>query len=1091
MSVTVNVVGQTAVSVSVAASTSVSVVASGGIGPAGFLTVPGTSTQAFGTFQLQAGDGITVSTANGQFLISSYPSTAVSSLAPVQSVAGRTGSILLQASDVTAGTFAIGRIPTIGYTALSGVPTEFTPASHTHDAAAISSGTLSIARVPTISYTALSNTPATFTPSAHTHSTTDVVAFTAAASAAAPVQSVQSRTGAVVLTRADITAAAEVHTHSTADIVGLTAAFSQVGHTHDAAAVASGVLDIARIPVIGYTALSGVPGSFAPGAHTHSTTDIVAFTASASAAAPVQSVAGRTGAISLAAADVAGLAGVATSGSYTSLSNVPATFAPSSHTHSTTEVVGLTAAFSQPGHTHSTSDITGYQGLPAQAGYAGPLVTDGTNATWTSRYSIVSPVLVQGAGMSFTRDTAAGEITIAFAGGTSGLAVGSLTPLALGVAAAGSSANASREDHVHKLPTVADITAASASHTHDAAAVTSGTLDIGRIPTIGYTALSGVPVSFTPSTHTHDAAAIASGTIDAARLPAGVSGLNALTGGITIAGGANVTVSTASSTITIAAGGGGGEDALLRSIFVPPAPTGLTVTAGNAQATLSWTAPTGVIAQAPITDYREQYSTDNGATWTTFTAAASTATTATVTGLTNGTSVRLRVAAVNAVGVGTYTAASAAVTPVAGDPLFANVSLLLHGDGNITDSSPFAKTLSTTGTVSTAGTPRFGSASLAFSGSGRLVVPSDSTLTFAGDFTIEMFVQFSANPGNYIALFAGSSGTTQMFLTTNSDGNGLRWGRSAVAEYASGDFTWAMGTWYHVAVRRASNAVTLWVNGNNITSGSPTNSMTFSGGMNLFGGIGSVNDLNGLVDEFRITQGVARTITPPTAAFPTRGIYEDPFFESVSLLLPMDGTGSTFADSSLTPKAITAIGNATQSATESKWGGKSAYFNGENDGLSFPDVGLGAGDFCIEMWLKTASTVRYSQLIGNQAPGGTPGFSLLINNDSASGGQIALYTGGGAVVASPSGDFSDDQWHYIAVSRSGSTVRLYIDGTLASTGTSSYNFNSSAAMFVARNNAFSPRNMVGYIDDLRITVGSERGMTGSTITVPTAAFPTS
>jgi hypothetical protein len=88
--------------------------------------------------------------------------------------------------------------------------------------------------------------------------------------------------------------------------------------------------------------------------------------------------------------------------------------------------------------------------------------------------------------------------------------------------------------------------------------VTSGTLDIGRIPTIGYTALSGVPVSFTPSTHTHDAAAIASGTIDAARLPATVSALNALTGGITIAGGANVTVSTAGSTITVEAGGGGG-----------------------------------------------------------------------------------------------------------------------------------------------------------------------------------------------------------------------------------------------------------------------------------------------------------------------------------------------------------------------------------------------------------------------------------------------------------------------------------------------------------------------------------------------------
>jgi len=270
----------------------------------------------------------------------------------------------------------------------------------------------------------------------------------------------------------------------------------------------------------------------------------------------------------------------------------------------------------------------------------------------------------------------------------------------------------------------------------------------------------------------------------------------------------------------------------------------------------------------PLTDYVLQFSSDSGSNWTTFSDAVSAATSATMTGLTNGTAYVFRVAGVNGIGTGAYSAASAAVTPTVGDALFANVALLLHGDGNITDSSSFAKTLSTTGTVSTAGTPRFGSASFALSGSGRLVVPSDSTLTFSGDFTIEMFLQFAANPSNYIALLAGSTGTTQMFLTTKSDGNGLRWGQSAVAEHASGNFTWALGTWYHVAVRRASNAVTLWVDGNNITSGSPTNSMTFSGGMNLFGGIGSVNDLNGLVDEFRITQGVARTITVPAAAFP-------------------------------------------------------------------------------------------------------------------------------------------------------------------------------------------------------------------------------
>lgn len=64
-------------------------------------------------------------------------------------------------------------------------------------------------------------------------------------------------------------------------------------------------------------------------------------------------------------------------------------------------------------------------------------------------------------------------------------------------------------------------------------------------------------------------------------------------------------------------GGGAGEDTLLRGLFVPAAPTNLTATAGNAQATVSWTAPT-VLAQTPITDYVVQYSSNGGSTWTTF-----------------------------------------------------------------------------------------------------------------------------------------------------------------------------------------------------------------------------------------------------------------------------------------------------------------------------------------------------------------------------------------------------------------------------------------------------------------------------------------
>ena len=101
------------------------------------------------------------------------------------------------------------------------------------------------------------------------------------------------------------------------------------------------------------------------------------------------------------------------------------------------------------------------------------------------------------------------------------------------------------------------------------------------------------------------------------------------------------------------------------SVTVPSVPgipaAGPTVTAGNAQASLSWTAPASNGGSA-ITDYVIEYSSDAGSTWTTFSDGTSTLTTATVTGLTNGIAYQFRVSASNVVGTGSATSASSANT---------------------------------------------------------------------------------------------------------------------------------------------------------------------------------------------------------------------------------------------------------------------------------------------------------------------------------------------------------------------------------------------------------------------------------------------
>jgi large repetitive protein len=94
----------------------------------------------------------------------------------------------------------------------------------------------------------------------------------------------------------------------------------------------------------------------------------------------------------------------------------------------------------------------------------------------------------------------------------------------------------------------------------------------------------------------------------------------------------------------------------------PGAPTDPTATAGDASATLAWTAPSSD-GGTPVIDYLVQYSANDGAAWSTFQDGVSTATSATVTGLANGSSYLFRVAARNLAGDSPYTQTSSATTP--------------------------------------------------------------------------------------------------------------------------------------------------------------------------------------------------------------------------------------------------------------------------------------------------------------------------------------------------------------------------------------------------------------------------------------------
>jgi hypothetical protein len=224
----------------------------------------------------------------------------------------------------------------------------------------------------------------------------------------------------------------------------------------------------------------------------------------------------------------------------------------------------------------------------------------------------------------------------------------------------------------------------------------------------------------------------------------------------------------------------------------------------------------------------------------------------------------------------------------------------------------------------------------------------------------------------------------------------------------------------------------------------------------------------------------------------------DTYLSNVQLLLAFDGSGSTFTDLSPSPKTVTAAGDATQSATESKWGGKSLYLDGTGDHLSVTETAsleLLGQDFVVEMWIKTNNSTQYATLASRVPNSFAAGmWTLLMNLASSTAGDLAFYSadanGGASAVVSTSGvDVRDNAWHHVALVRSGTTHSIYVDGTRYGTATtSSYTITDIAGAIQIGRDEFYGRRYTGYIDDFRLTIGTARGISGSTMTTPTAAF---
>jgi hypothetical protein len=368
-----------------------------------------------------------------------------------------------------------------------------------------------------------------------------------------------------------------------------------------------------------------------------------------------------------------------------------------------------------------------------------------------------------------------------------------------------------------------------------------------------------------------------------------------------------------------------------------------------------------------------------------------------------------------------------------------------------------------------------------FDGSGDYIdAGSNSAFAFGtGTYTVEAWVYVTgSNTENNLFCNDTTNGFDIYFNYSNSTTRlEFRGGSNVIA--FSGVPT--RNSWAHVALVREGTGASqtkLYFNGVLQGSGTDATNWTVTGPM-LIGGISVGAYLSGYISDARIVKGTAvytAAFTPPTA----------PLSAITNTSLLTNFTNGAIFDNAMMNDLET-VGNAQISTSVKKYGTGSLAFDGTGDYLVAPvdanqNFNFGTGDFTVEMWFyaNSLSASNYAALCGcNTGNNNSEWGAYVRSNGVFFYGASATLTGGGTVATST--------WYHFAATRSGTTIRVFLNGVQQASATTSGSYINGATGFRVGDDP-DPNNPAfnGYIDDLRITKGYARYTT--TFTPPTAAF---
>ena len=225
----------------------------------------------------------------------------------------------------------------------------------------------------------------------------------------------------------------------------------------------------------------------------------------------------------------------------------------------------------------------------------------------------------------------------------------------------------------------------------------------------------------------------------------------------------------------------------------------------------------------------------------------------------------------------------------------------------------------------------------------------------------------------------------------------------------------------------------------------------------------------------------------------------DATFSAAALILNCGGSNgsTTFTDSSSYAHTATRSGTPTISTAQTIDGNPMVAFNGSTDWLSYADSNdwdLAASNFCIEAFIYlSALPASFAGIVSKTRTGVNYGeYSFGVT--SAGVLQFACTTGGeqsanwNYILASAAGTITAATKFHVAVTRSGTTFKLFVNGVTVATSTSSITVtNATGRLAIGANKDDGSFKLSGYIGPVRIKIGAAQYTTD--FAVPSAPFP--